>query len=387
MAVLQSGADRDTEAFSALVSDIYDTVLDHSRWPDTLRHVAQFVGGPAAGLYAKDAVAKTGNLFYGSSEGLAHEYVRLYFETYVRLDPSTTAHYFMNVGDVGATADLLPYEDFVQTRFYREWARPQGLVDHISSVLDKSATGVTLIGVFRGTADGLADEGARHRLRLVSPHARRAVLIGGALDQTAGKAAALGEMIDTVRSGMLLVDAMGRIVHANAAALEMIEAGDVLRRSGDHLTVADAETDRTFRTLFAAAGEGDMSLGTRGIAFPVTGAAGERYAVSLLPLCSGVRRVAGSRLAAVTMLFIHRAQLTLLSAPEMIAKAYGLTPSELRILLAVVEVGGAAEVAEALGIGESTVRFHLKRLFAKTGTHRQAGLVKLVAGFANPLVG
>jgi DNA-binding CsgD family transcriptional regulator len=216
---------------------------------------------------------------------------------------------------------------------------------------------------------------------------RRAVLIGGALERTSGEAAVLSEMIDTVRSGMLLVDAAGRIVHANSAALKMIAAGNVLHCTGDQLAVGDAETDRMFRALFAAAGEGDDSLGTRGIAFPVTGAAGDRYAVSLLPLASGARRMARSRLAAVAMLFIHRAELALLAAPEMIAKSYGLTPSELRILLAVVEVGGAAEVAEALGIGESTVRFHLKRLFEKTGTHRQAGLVKLVAGFANPLVG
>jgi DNA-binding CsgD family transcriptional regulator len=54
--------------------------------------------------------------------------------------------------------------------------------------------------------------------------------------------------------------------------------------------------------------------------------------------------------------------------------------------LAVVEVGGVPEVAEALGIAETTVRFHLRQLFAKTGTRRQADLVKLVAGFANPLV-
>jgi DNA-binding CsgD family transcriptional regulator len=32
------------------------------------------------------------------------------------------------------------------------------------------------------------------------------------------------------------------------------------------------------------------------------------------------------------------------------------------------------------------VKTHLGRLFEKTGTSRQADLVKLVAGFSNPLV-
>ena len=42
--------------------------------------------------------------------------------------------------------------------------------------------------------------------------------------------------------------------------------------------------------------------------------------------------------------------------------------------------------ASVLGIAEPTVKTHLKRLFEKTGTHRQADLVKLVAGFSNPLL-
>jgi hypothetical protein len=46
-----------------------------------------------------------------------------------------------------------------------------------------------------------------------------------------------------------------------------------------------------------------------------------------------------------------------------------------------VEVGGAPQVAETLGIGEGTVKTHLKRLYAKTGARRQADLVKLFAGY------
>jgi hypothetical protein len=39
-----------------------------------------------------------------------------------------------------------------------------------------------------------------------------------------------------------------------------------------------------------------------------------------------------------------------------------------------------------LGVAESTVRSHLGRLFEKTGAKRHADLVKLVAGFASPLL-
>jgi hypothetical protein len=44
-------------------------------------------------------------------------------------------------------------------------------------------------------------------------------------------------------------------------------------------------------------------------------------------------------------------------------------------------VGGTSEVAEVLGISQATVKAHLHRVFEKTGTERQADLVKLVAGY------
>jgi DNA-binding CsgD family transcriptional regulator len=58
---------------------------------------------------------------------------------------------------------------------------------------------------------------------------------------------------------------------------------------------------------------------------------------------------------------------------------------ELRVLLAIVEVGGVPQVAAALGVADSTIQTHLGRLFEKTGAKRQADLVKLVAGYATPL--
>ena len=40
-----------------------------------------------------------------------------------------------------ANSDLVPIEEFRSTRFYQEWAQPQGYLDAVSATLDKSATG------------------------------------------------------------------------------------------------------------------------------------------------------------------------------------------------------------------------------------------------------
>jgi DNA-binding CsgD family transcriptional regulator len=140
------------------------------------------------------------------------------------------------------------------------------------------------------------------------------------------------------------------------------------------------------REIFAAAGEGDAALGTMGVAVPMTGKDGDRYIGHVLPLTSGARRRAGRTYTAAAVLLVRKAGLGVPSAFEVIGKVFTLTPTELRVLLAIVEVGGIQEVAEALGVAATTVKTHLGHLFEKTGTARQADLVKLVAGYTTPLI-
>ena len=43
-----------------------------------------------------------------------------------------------------------------------------------------------------------------------------------------------------------------------------------------------------------------------------------------------------------------------------------LTAAEMRVLFAIVEIGGMPEVAHMLGISQATVKTHLQRIFGKT---------------------
>jgi DNA-binding CsgD family transcriptional regulator len=369
---------------SQLIGDIYDAALDPAQWPAALRESRAFVGGSAAALYAKNAVRKTGKMF--AQEGdISREFRQLYIAKYAKLDPFSTGHFFAEIGQPIATADVMPYEEFLATRFYREWVRPQGLVDNLTAALDKSSTSAVLFTIFRHERDGVADDGARDRMRLIVPHIRRAVLIGRTIELQTTRAATFADTLDGISAGMLLVDARGGIVHANASGHAMLAEGSVLRAAGGKLAANDADAEGALYEVIVEAGSGDAAVGIKGIAVPLPTSAGERYVAHVLPLTSGARRTAGTSYAAVAALFVHKAALDKPAPPEAIAKTFQLTPSELRVLLGIVEVGGAPEVAEALGIAETTVKFHLKHLFEKTGAGRQADLVKLVAGFANPL--
>jgi len=65
---------------------------------------------------------------------------------------------------------------------------------------------------------------------------------------------------------------------------------------------------------------------------------------------------------------------------EAIAELYKFTAGEVRVLEAMLRVNGVQAIADMLGVAPGTVKTHLHNVFRKTGTKRQADLVKLVAG-------
>ena len=373
----------ETEVLSGLISDIYDTVLDDELWPDVLKKTAGFVGGPSAGLWSMDP-DRTSRVAH--AWGFDGGYARAYVDEYGKIDPASNNFLFAGIGQPVTHAGLLCHDDYYETRFFREWSRPQGLIDCINVPLEKSTSCVALLGVSRHKHDGLVDEDTCRRMRLVAPHMRRAVLITRAIEFSQAKSANVAEAVDGLRNGVFLIDSAGRVVHANVAGQALLDEGDILRVTGGRLASNDPRIDEALGNIFALADQGDSSFGAKGIAMPLTAKSGERYAGHLLPLASGLRGQAATAHAAVAALFVQKASQAMHSLPDLIARSYQLTPMELRVLLAIVEVGGAPEVAELLGIATSTVKTHLSRIYEKTGTKRHADLVKLVAGFSGPLL-
>lgn len=59
-------------------------------------------------------------------------------------------------------------------------------------------------------------------------------------------------------------------------------------------------------------------------------------------------------------------------------RVFGLTPAERAVAIELLDGCGLKAAAERLGISIATARTHLSHIFAKTGTHRQAQLVRLL---------
>lgn len=58
--------------------------------------------------------------------------------------------------------------------------------------------------------------------------------------------------------------------------------------------------------------------------------------------------------------------------------AFGLTPAEKRVAHALTEGKTLTQIADGLDVSRTTIAFHLRNIFQKTGTERQAELVALL---------
>ena len=373
---------REAEELSKVIGDVYDASLDPGLWPTAIESVCRYVGAASAGLHSQDSISRTTDaLFWWGDASSAQHYFEAYRETYGRLNPIFPGVIFFDLEQPVAVPEIISCEEFVETRFFREWLLPQSLMDGLFSNLEKGVTSCAVFTAMRHAGQGPVDDRMRRRFELVTPHIRRSMLIGKAIDLHRVEAATLADTLDELASATFIVDATGRIIHANLAAHRLIAEAGLLRAANGRLSVLEPG-GRSLTDLFAAAQGGDAAVGKGGIAVPLAARDGARYVAHLLPLTSGARRKAGVSYAATAALFIRRAGLDLPSPPEAVTREFSLTSAELRVLFAIVQIGGVPEVAPVLGLAEQTVKSHLHHIYEKTGTRRQADLVKLVASYS-----
>jgi DNA-binding CsgD family transcriptional regulator len=232
----------------------------------------------------------------------------------------------------------------------------------------------------RGRSRGTVDASMRERMRLLAPHIQRARIMGRQIRARSHTVTGLAEVLDGLSTAICLFDAQGRVIHANACCRQMFADGDLLAIVGDRVVARNTQADKIFRRLFDVIAD-DRAYGRK--VELLTSADGQHYLAHALPLTrEGCLQCDG----AATVLFLQKASMVPQLATDAIVSAFRLTPSELRVLMAIVELGGVPDIAAKLGIAETTVKTHLGRLFEKTGAGRQADLVKIAAGFTAPFV-
>ena len=376
--LIHSEKDADARRFS-LLEDIYDTTFNPALWDTTLHRIVEHTGTRTSGLVAKDA---SGGIRIAHQTGVSDRFVRNYLDTYGQFDPTHAIRLF-DTGEIHSTEDWAPIEEFRKSEFYNGWARPQGLEDVACVLLDKSADGFSYFCLTNGT---LVGDDLRRKIAPLVPHLRRAVLIGQQLHGHAPKTP-IESALDALKAGVFLLDGTGAITHANASAQELVERRDFLRSERGRLVAIDLRLNGMLRDGLTASIIGDGMARSRSVTLHFVAHNGECFVGHLLPLTAGRRRETGRAYEAVAVLFVSKAALDTAIAPDIVKDVFKLTPAEVRVMLKIVEFGCVSDCAKSLDIAETTVKTHLRRIFTKTDTKRQADLVRLVAAFSSPARG
>jgi DNA-binding CsgD family transcriptional regulator len=180
-------------------------------------------------------------------------------------------------------------------------------------------------------------------------------------------------IFDLLSIGVVLLDRSGRVVFANSAAQALSQDGGSLLLNS-RVTSPSSEEARRLGDLIRSVLDGalvrTMSLPTRCgrplmlLASPVRGQD-----------CSDILDERGT----AAMLLICDPDRPAQIPSGWMMDAYGLTLAEVRVALSVASGLGISDTARRLKISVNTVKTHLRRVYEKTGTRRQAELSRIVA--------
>ena len=188
--------------------------------------------------------------------------------------------------------------------------------------------------------------------------------------------------LDLIALGVVLVDRRGKPVHTNRAADEMSAGTDIIHTGPDTIRSTDPPSDRELQralseTLDAAKTGGEKVVGVmlhpRQDASPIQ-----------LLICSLAPETNAPYDQPHVALFISALDHQKRVPETLLMDMFGLTPTEARVAGALARSTRAADVAAELGVSQTTISFHMRNLFQKTGTNRQADLVALI--MAGPMM-
>lgn len=368
---------------SDLIGRIYDCTLDPGLWEPTLDGIKGLLQCKGAQLFLNDA--RHHRTIMQKKSGLDSYWL----DQQQRFIPNIHAG-MAQLFDNGLSID----EPFLLTRhtspgffdtspYFHEWNRPQGYVDGAELTLMRSPTRWSGLCLHRHESIGGFTERDTEIMRLLTPHVRRAVTISNVLDARALELARVTETLNALKFGIILANEDGRILHANRAAEDMMRGDGPLRDRAGHLQTEKLRASAEIKAAIGLAARDETGLGKEGIAVRLTDDADDYenpIVAHILPLATGEVR---SRLdpEAVAAVFIN-SPLEEASCAQAMARAFKLTPAEMRVLIPMLSGKTVVEAAADLGVAMTTARTHLNNIFAKTGVSRQSELLKLAASIA-----
>ena len=371
------------DALDRVMASVHDATLDETRWPATSALIDEACGLTGNGFIVaegptNDVRALCVGLYYRGQR--REDLEREYLDTYHALDERVPRFRQLPARRLEHITALYTAEELKTSRTYNELLPRAGMQDSLNVKLPGLAgshIGWTL-------NDPVDSEGwGSSRITMVQrllPHIQQFVRVRQVLAGAAALGASLADLLATTGLGIIQLDRRGRIAAANDRALALLRTGDGLVDQ-DGVLRADVPADNAVlqglltRALPPFGGQGasgSMTVKRTGDPQPLV--------VYLMPIGRPETAVCTWPVTAV-VLVVDPARRPRFD-PALVAAGLGLTPMESRVAVLLAEGKSLREVAAATGRKATTIRWHLRQIFAKHGIARQAELVRLVLSLA-----
>jgi DNA-binding CsgD family transcriptional regulator/PAS domain-containing protein len=370
-------------ALSNLIGSIYDCAVEAERWPQTLkliRNELDFAGASLSVLPSGNVLLEIMSLSDFAAIERTPQDTHDLVEMWGGMDKTRS----FPLGEPIVLSRLRNRSEWENHRLYRKWGRQLGVHDVLAIGLARNPTMIGSLAFLRlDSAEDIGDVEIGAAWLLI-PHLRRAVAISKLLDVKSVVAATFETALDTLAVAVVLTDADLRIVHANAAAQAMLVSRDPIRTERGRLALRSSAVAAALGMAVRQAANNGAAIGKRGF-IPAARANGAPSVLHVLPLNHGELRP-GVAPSAVAAIFVAPAVSPMPAPNDALAALFDLSLAEAHVFAQIAEGRTQAEIARALDIEIGTVKTHLLHIFAKTGTHRQADLVRLAASMALPLL-
>lgn len=375
------------EAVSGAVERIYDAALRPEGWADGLEAVRRLVGADHAVLLTREA----GRPATGLGVGVDRDPLNRFAEAASSGGPAEAWLRSIPAGQAVASSNLVADADFLRTEMYNEIVRPMnGFRAGVFAWHGRNRSHTVAVCRPPKVQDFAPAE--LQALQLVMPHFAAAQRLRRRLAASELQVAESRSALEALDSGVILVDRDCRPHFVNRRAVEIARRHRGLRLSSAGVAAALPAETNLLRQLVGAM----SAIVTR----PAEAASPRSAAAASARLClsdpeggaplvltvapvTAIDPADGRCGPARAAIFIAAPDAARSVDERALIAAFGLTGREAEVAARLASGATIGSLAEAWGISANTVRGYLKAVFDKTGTHRQADLVRLVMqGFA-----
>jgi DNA-binding CsgD family transcriptional regulator/PAS domain-containing protein len=364
-----------------LLELIYDTVLEPNLWVTVMERCADLMGG-AGGCVTRISVADGDGTALLARTDTA--FLQIYQDYYAPLNlfavrPKPQEYMVGWAPRVTTDIDYIARDDLVRTEYFNDFLTPADVGGLLMIDLGSAGLEVCTLNIHRAVKSEQFQGGHIELARSLHPHLIRAFGLGKMFAQLQSFGGCKAGALDRLGRGVVIVDAVGRILHANAAA-EKIFGISIFEIANGRLTAKDPGLARKLEALIGTAADPvARHAGFMRVPYSSHGT----FTVTVAPVKEQAFPMFTSGPAVVVT--IADTQPDAVVVGQRLAEFFVLTPAEIRVALALLNGATPHAAARDLDVSINTVRSQMASVFSKTGTSGQVELSKLMVGLASDL--